>query len=212
MGKREHAIIACAFYALGQLALGEYEVGNGSPVAHKRYTDLMTIVGVISDTHGRLDERAYMALADCDHIIHAGDIGGPDILRELRTLAPVTAVLGNNDFVEYGADVKRFAHPTIGGVKFLVAHYPFDVDVSKPGSRGLAAGDPIPDVCIHGHTHMPRLDYGKKARPAQFILNPGSASWPRGGNPASVARIVITQGSVESICIASLDGEVLLRV
>lgn len=172
----------------------------------------MATVGVISDTHGRLSERAYAALAECDHIIHAGDICGPGILRELRTLAPVTAVLGNNDFVEYGADVKRFAYPTIEGVKFLVAHYPYDVDISKSTNRALAAGDPIPDVCIHGHTHIPRLVYGKKARPAQFVLNPGSASLPRGGYPASVAKIVIARGSVQGIRIESLDGEVLMGV
>ena len=58
----------------------------------------MLRIGIISDTHGTLDPRAYAALADCEHIIHAGDIGGVAILRELETLAPVTAVLGNNDF------------------------------------------------------------------------------------------------------------------
>lgn len=84
-------------------------------------------IGIISDTHGSLDPRAYAALADCDHIIHAGDICGPAILRELETLAPVTAVLGNNDFDEYGSEVGHFAHPVLGGVRFLVGH--------KPGRR-----------------------------------------------------------------------------
>lgn len=177
-----------------------------------RYTGLMTTVGVISDTHGWLSEQAYAALADCDHIIHAGDICNPRILRELRTLAPVTAVLGNNDFMEYSADVKRFAHPTIEGVKFLVAHYPHDVDLSGTRNAALSAGDPIPDVCIHGHTHMPRLEYGKKARPAQYILNPGSVSLPRGRNPESIAKIVIANGVVQQIRIESLDGKILMSV
>lgn len=172
----------------------------------------MILVGVISDTHGRLSEQAYVALADCDHIIHAGDICNPRILSELRTLAPVTAVLGNNDFMEYSADVKRFAHPTIGGVKFLVAHYPHDVDLSSTWNAALSAGDPIPDVCIHGHTHLPRLEYGKKARPAQYILNPGSASLPRGRNPESIAKIEIAGGAVQKIRIESLDGKILMSV
>jgi hypothetical protein len=172
----------------------------------------MTLVGVISDTHGWLDRGAYEALADCDHIIHAGDICNPRILRDLRTLAPVTAVLGNNDFMEYSADVKRFAHPTIEGVKFLVAHYPHDVDLSSGRNAALSAGDPIPDVCIHGHTHMPRLEYGKKARPAQYIVNPGSVSLPRGRNPESVAKIEIANGAVQQIRIESLDGEILMSV
>ena len=74
-------------------------------------------IGIISDTHGSLDPRAYTALADCDHIIHAGDICGPAILRELEALAPVTAVLGNNDFDEYGSEVGHFAHPVLGGTR-----------------------------------------------------------------------------------------------
>ena len=172
----------------------------------------MTLVGVISDTHGRLSEQAYAALADCDHIIHAGDICNPRILVELRTLAPVTAVLGNNDFMEYSKDVKRFAHPTIDGVKFLVAHYPHDVDLSGSWNAALSAGDPIPDVCIHGHTHLPRLEYGKNARPAQYILNPGSVSLPRGRNPESIAKIEIADGVVQRIRIESLDGKILMSV
>ena len=102
-------------------------------------------IGIISDTHGSLDPRAYAALADCDHIIHAGDICGPAILRELETLAPVTAVLGNNDFDEYGSEVGHFAHPVLGGVRFLVGHKPGDVRVSFAGSAALAPGDPLPD-------------------------------------------------------------------
>jgi len=172
----------------------------------------MTLVGVISDTHGRLDSQAYNALAGCDHIIHAGDICNPRILRELETLAPVTAVLGNNDFDEYGESVGRYAHPVIDGVKFLVAHYPRDVCISAFGSGSLAPGDPIPDVCIHGHTHVPKLEYGKEARPAQFVLCPGSASYPRGGSSRSIAKIEIADGAAKSIRIESLTGKTIMSV
>ena len=173
----------------------------------------MTLVGVISDTHGRLDPAAYAALADCDRIIHAGDIGGPAILRELQTLAPVTAVLGNNDFPEYGAEVGRYARLEVDGVRFLVAHYPQAVRLGGPyGSKALEPGEPIPDICIHGHTHVPRLEYGKQVRPTSYVVNPGSASRPRGGNPRSIARIEIAAGQVVSIRIESLAGEVLMSV
>lgn len=172
----------------------------------------MTRVGVLSDTHGHLPLAAYEALADCDHIIHAGDICGPEILRELETLAPVTAVLGNNDFAEYGESVGRHARPVIDDVKFLVAHYPRDVRVSAFGTGALAPGDPIPDICIHGHTHVPRLDYGKEARPAQYVLCPGSVSLPRGGNPATVAKIELAPGRIESVSIESLSGRTLVLV
>ena len=119
----------------------------------------MTTVGIISDTHGRLQPEALVALADCDHLIHAGDIGDPGVLRELEAVASVTAVLGNNDFDEYGARVGRFAHPVIDGVRFLVAHYPRDVKITFAGSAALAPGDPLPQVCVHGHTHVPCLLY-----------------------------------------------------
>ena len=99
----------------------------------------MKLVGLISDTHGRLPDAALGALAYCNHIIHAGDICDPGILRELQIMAPTTAVLGNNDYDEYGKNVTRFAHPVIDGVRFLVAHYPNDVRIGFNGSRAAAA-------------------------------------------------------------------------
>ena len=176
------------------------------------YTGPMALIGVISDTHGRLDQAAYNALADCGHIIHAGDIGNPAIIRELETLAPVTAVLGNNDFQEYGPSVKRHARVTIEGVRFLVAHFPHDVDLTGFGSKLNTAGDFVPDVCIHGHTHLPRLEYGRSVRPASYVLNPGSASLPRARNPRSIAKINIVNTQIRGIWIESLEGELLMSV
>ena len=162
------------------------------------------VVGVISDTHGRLHERAYEALAGCDHIIHAGDICDPGILRELETIAQVTAVLGNNDFNEYGSQVQRFARPVIGQVKFLVAHFPQDVRI-RPG-------DAVPDVCIHGHTHVPRIAYGADARPASYVVCPGSASYPRGGFERTIAKIELESACVQSIRIETLGGKTIMSV
>ena len=170
----------------------------------------MKIVGIISDTHGRLDERAFAALADCDHIIHAGDIGDPSILRELECLAPVTAVLGNNDYDEYGSAVGRFAKPCIEGVRFLVAHYPRDVRISGLGSAALAPGDPIPQVLVHGHTHVPRIETGVGARPADVLICPGSAFRPREGYPRCVARMALDAGRVVFARVESLDGDEVL--
>ncbi len=170
----------------------------------------MTTVGVLSDTHGLLPDAALAAVAACDHIIHAGDICDPGILCELRALAPVTAVLGNNDFDEYGSDVAAFAHPVIDGVRFLVAHYPNDVRIGFHGSRALAPGDPLPQVCVHGHTHIPELLRGRDAYPANLVLCPGSTTRPRGGFPASVAFLELDAGHVCGARVESLSGEVLL--
>lgn len=171
-----------------------------------------TLVGVLSDTHGRLPDAAYAALQYCAHIIHAGDICDPGILRELEAIAPVTAVLGNNDFDEYGANVQRFAKPEIAGVKFLVAHYPSDVRISFNGCRALAPGDPIPAVCIHGHTHVCDLRWGRDAYPASLLMCPGSTSRPRGGFPASVGFLELEYGKVVSARIESLQGDLLMTM
>lgn len=171
-----------------------------------------TLVGVLSDTHGHLPDAACAALQYCQHIIHAGDICDPGILRELEVIAPLTAVLGNNDFDEYGTNVQRFAKPDIAGVKFLVAHYPSDVRISFYGSRALMPGDPIPAVCIHGHTHVCDLRWGRDAYPAQLLMCPGSTSRPRGGFPRSVGFLELECGKVISARVESLHGDVLLTM
>ena len=169
------------------------------------------LVGLISDTHGTLRPRAYNALADCDAIIHAGDIGSPGILTELETLAPVYAVLGNNDFSEDGSKVGRFARPVLDGVRFLVAHYPQDVRISPFGNGAVAPGDPLPHVCVHGHTHVPRILSGKEAPFVQYVVCPGSASRPRGGYDATVGKIVIEDGRVVDVRVEDLSGAVVMR-
>lgn len=171
----------------------------------------MTVIGLISDTHGTLTGKALAAMADVDHIIHAGDIGGPEVLHALEALAPTTAVLGNNDFDEYGERVAQFAHPVIDGVRFLVAHYPRDVRIGFNGSRALSAGDPIPQVCVHGHTHVPEIVTGAEARPARYVVCPGAPFRPRGGFPKCTGRMLVEDGRVLGVRIQSLDGDVVLE-
>lgn len=180
----------CLYYSLLQQVFSKVTFGKRA---------IMTTIGLISDTHGRLPYAAFSALADVDHIIHAGDIGNPGIMRELEQLAPVVAVLGNNDFPEYGSAVGRFAHPVIDGVRFLVSHYPRDVQIGFNGCAGLSAGDPIPQVCVHGHTHVPKLVMGKEARPALYVVCPGSVSRPRGGFPCSLAKMQVNAGVIERV-------------
>lgn len=166
----------------------------------------MTTIGIISDTHGKLPSEALAAMADVDYIIHAGDIGGPSILRKLSELAPTIAVLGNNDFDEYGSSVQRFARPVIDGVRFLVAHYPRDVRISFAGGGGVAPGDPVPQVLVHGHTHVPELLTGKEARPADLLICPGAVFRQRGGFPKCTGRMLVDDGRVLGARISSLDG------
>lgn len=163
------------------------------------------LVGVLSDTHGRLPEDAYAELADCDFIIHAGDICDPGILLQLGELAPVCAVLGNNDYPEYGESVRTVATPRIGGVRFLVTHTPADLRAVLSGrTQALKPGDPVPHVAIHGHTHVPELLRGPAASPADVILCPGSVTRPRGGSKRQLAKIEIEHSSVKDIRFVEL--------
>ena len=171
----------------------------------------MTVIGLISDTHGRLPDEALAAMADVDHIIHAGDIGGPEILHALEALAPTTAVLGNNDFDEYGSAAGHFAHPVLEGVRFLVGHKPGDVRVSFAGSAALAPGDPLPDVIIHGHTHVPELKTGPDARPAGLYLCPGAVYRPRSDFGRTIAKMDVEAGRILHTWVKNLDGKVLME-
>ncbi|MEG0026839.1 MAG: YfcE family phosphodiesterase [Raoultibacter sp.] len=165
---------------------------------------LVKTVGIVSDTHGRLPAAAFAALADCDYLIHAGDICSPEVLRELETLAVVYAVLGNNDYAEYGEAVGRFAQPVIEGVRFLVAHYREDIFAALKGAGPLQCGVPLPQVCVYGHTHVPKIITGKEAGAAQVLVCPGSVTYPRGGSRPSVAKLSVYDGRFGDVRIEGL--------
>lgn len=139
------------------------------------------LVGVISDTHGRLSRAALDAFAGVDHIVHAGDIGGPDIMWELEALAPVSAVLGNNDYDVPGYALPIMATLTLGGVRILVAHE------IRPLLRAV---DPAAEgfgVVVTGHSHLPRIEHANGV----LFLNPGSPTRSRGeGHTVAILEIV----------------------
>lgn len=192
--------------------MSETAAPSGSPESIK--------VGILADTHGRLPLAAVAEMAECDAIIHAGDICLKSILTELECLAPTYAVLGNNDRAEFGSRVGHFSRPNIGGVQFLVGHKPSSVAVSPLGSGALAPGDPIPQVIVCGHTHVPLIQTGPDARPADVRINPGSTTKPRSGWPPSVAVLELEppvsvefRGTITSVRIISLtDGSTIMSL
>src|SRR4029434_3970734 len=107
----------------------------------------MTTVGVISDTHGLLRPEALEALRGCAHILHAGDIGGPEILEDLRTIATVQAVRGNVDREAWTRGILENQVVEIDGVSIYMLHILADLDL-KPEAAGFAA-------VIYGHSHKP---------------------------------------------------------
>jgi uncharacterized protein len=136
-------------------------------------------IGVIADTHNYLDSQIPRLLAGVGHILHAGDIGLPRILAELRQIAPVTAVMGNTD--DPGFHYPLTENLELAGRKFLVHHI---VNPHLPGDAlEMLLQREQPDVVVFGHSHKPFYETVQ----GRLFLNPGSAGKARFGMERSVA-------------------------
>lgn len=168
----------------------------------------MKTVGIISDTHGKLPGEALKALEGCDRVIHAGDVCSPEILWQLECAAPVCAVLGNNDHVDFGPSVHPTASFVEEGVRFVVAHEPRHLKGALEGRRG---DDGHKIVAVHGHAHVPKLEFGGSADPYDYLICPGAVnrSREREGRK-TLAFVDVDAGCVMGIRIVDLDGDVIL--
>ena len=140
-------------------------------------------IGVISDTHGLLRPEAVELLRGSDHIIHAGDIGSPEIWEKLRKIAPVTAVRGNVDD-DWSSGVPFTEVVELGGVSIYVLHILQQLDL-KPEAAGFG-------VVVYGHSHEPK----QAVKNGVLYFNPGSAGPRRFRLPVTVGRLVVRNGSV----------------
>lgn len=135
------------------------------------------ILGLISDTHGLLREEAVRALAGSDLILHAGDVGGPEILKRLETIAPVVAVRGNVDTDSWGRSLPLTETVTAGPATIYMIHILKDLDIN-PAAGGF-------QIVVSGHTHK----HGQSEKDGVLYINPGSAGPRRFYLPATLARI-----------------------
>jgi uncharacterized protein len=135
------------------------------------------MIGLISDTHGLLRPEALRALEGSDLIIHAGDVGDPHILAELRQLAPVVAVKGNIDTGSWSADLPETAVAQAGSALIYVLHDVKALDL-KPAAAGIS-------MVVSGHSHTP----SDTEREGVLYVNPGSAGPRRFNLPVTVARV-----------------------
>lgn len=142
------------------------------------------IIGVISDTHGLLNQSAVAALKGVDCIFHAGDIGGPDVIHALDRLAPVTAVRGNMDQGEWTHKLPMFSLVDINGTYVYIIHDLSTLDLD-PVDAGI-------HIIINGHTHQADI----QAHRGVLYLNPGSASYGRYGGSLSVGRIEVAPDGI----------------
>jgi putative phosphoesterase len=136
-------------------------------------------VGLISDTHGLLRPEAVEALAGVEHILHAGDIGSAEVLANLRKIAPVTAVRGNNDKGAWAAGIAEFEGIELGGRHIYMLHDISELDLD-PADAGFAA-------VITGHSHKPKIE----SRDGVLFINPGSAGPRRFKLPITVGFLEI---------------------
>lgn len=148
-------------------------------------------VGIISDTHGLLRPEALAALRGSDYIIHAGDVGEPDILRQLAKIAPVTAVRGNVDREKWARRLPETNLLEVGAIALYLLHDVSRLDLA-PRSAGFAA-------VIFGHSHRP----SREMRNGVLFFNPGAAGPRRFSLPVTVGRLRIA-GSQLSAEIVNL--------
>jgi uncharacterized protein len=137
----------------------------------------MKILGLISDTHGLLREEAVRALRGSGLILHAGDVGAPEILDTLKTIAPVVAVRGNVDTDKWGQTLPFTEVIQVGSVMIYMLHILQDLDVN-PAAAGFR-------VVVSGHSHKP----GQTEKDGVLYINPGSAGPRRFYLPVTVARL-----------------------
>ena len=142
-------------------------------------------VGVLSDTHNLLRPRVEELLAGCDRLLHAGDVGGPEILERLRRIAPVEAVRGNTDTGAMAAIAEITALPEtltgeIGGLPFGMVHRQEDVPPDWPKRLRLI---------VYGHSHRPELSW----RGDCLFLNPGACGARRFHLPLTLAILTVVQ-------------------
>jgi len=140
-------------------------------------------VGVISDTHGLLRPAALKALAGVDHILHAGDVGDPEILSALEEIAPLTAIRGNIDRSGPCAALPATEIVELDRVTFYLLHDVHELDLD-PATAGIS-------VVVSGHSHKPLIE----ERRGVIYLNPGSAGPRRFSLPVTMGLVSLGDGS-----------------
>ena len=153
----------------------------------------MLRIGIISDTHSLLRPEVEAPLAGVAHIIHAGDIGSPDIIAGLERIAPVSAIRGNVDTADWAQQYPETRTLTLGGRRIHLVHDIKTLQID-PVSRGI-------DIVVCGHSHTPRIE----TIGGVLHLNPGSAGPRRFKLPITLATLDLTTGCLAPV-LHHLDG------
>jgi putative phosphoesterase len=143
-------------------------------------------IGLISDTHGLLRDEAIEALAGVDHILHAGDVGQPEVLERLREVAPLDAIKGNVDTDPWSDDLPTTNLVELAGASFYLVHSIDWLDID-PKAAGV-------DIVVCGHSHAPAMSLSRGV----YTINPGSAGPRRFSLPVTLALLCVADGVMES--------------
>ena len=143
-------------------------------------------IGLIADTHGLLRPEALAALADSDLLIHAGDIGKPEVVAALKKIAPLVAIKGNNDTDSWARHLPETKKITLGALKLYVIHNVKELSFD-PAARGFR-------VVISGHSHKPMI----QTKDNVLFVNPGSAGPQRFKLPICVGKLLVQGETVDA--------------
>lgn len=138
--------------------------------------------GIIADTHGHLPAQVFSLFGSVDYIFHAGDIGSPDIIRELETICPVYAVHGN---IDSGPARSLYPDILVKRIHSKTIYLIHDIISIHHLTYSLFTKNISPHIIIHGHTHKPGYQIFKHI----LFINPGSSSRPKGKDGSSVALL-----------------------
>lgn len=152
----------------------------------KALSNTQGVIGLISDTHGLMRPEALVALKGVDAIIHAGDVGKPEVLAQLEAIAPVVSIRGNNDTGSWAKSLPETKSLKVGSIRLFVIH---DVKELKfdPAARGY-------QIVVSGHSHKPSV----AERDGVVFVNPGSAGPRRFKLPVAVAKLTIAGGKAKA--------------
>ena len=159
---------------------------------NNKHENIETLIGIISDTHGLLRPEAVEALRGVDLILHAGDVGSAEVLDDLKSIAPVMAVRGNNDKGDWANDLPQWEVAVVEPVYVYMIHDLKEMDLS-PAAAGF-------QVVVSGHSHKPSVEEHKGV----LYVNPGSAGPRRFTLPISIARLKVN-GAAVSAELVELD-------
>lgn len=145
-------------------------------------------LGVIADTHGLLRPEVFEVFREVDHILHAGDVGPADLLTELETIAPLTAVYGNTDGFELRGRLPQVATVELDGFEIVVTH---GDQFGNPTPELVQGAFPTAEIIVYGHTHRPLLTL---VDTVVTVMNPGGAGHRRFNLPPSVGILELEPG------------------